>query len=283
MTQKAAAAAESTAAMRKDNVNIYNQTATPDETPILIKNKLAEFESALDDVGDKEKRCYLMAKEKGPDECNDAHKLIFLRCEVFEVDRAVARFVKYWEARVAVFGEDKAFLPLAVDGALKDDMESIEVDYLQVANKTDPDGRAILLFDFNKEGEDLSSESLLRVVWYQAHVALTQESCQQRGVVLYVRCVDRFTDWRPSLSKKIAAAARGILPIRLAGIHFMQPPSYITLILAVVRPVMGKKLRNRFYHHSGSVDDLLKSLSKFGLGDMDMLPTMFGGELTSCL
>jgi len=241
MTQKAAAAvaAESTAAMsmRKDNINninIYKQTATPNETPILIKNKLAEFELALDDVGDKEKRCYLMAKEKGPDECNDAHKLIFLRCEVFEVDRAVVRFVKYWEARVAVFGEDKAFLPLAVDGALKDDMESIEVDYLQVANKTDPDGRAILLFDFNKEGEDLSSESLLRVVWYQTHVALTQESCQKRGIVLYVRCVDRFMDWRPSLSKKIAAAARGILPIRLAGVHFIHPPSYITLICKFV-------------------------------------------------
>eukprot|EP00985_Skeletonema_marinoi_P035471 scaffold46653_cov285-Skeletonema_marinoi.AAC.1 len=162
-------------------------------------------------------------------------------------------------------------------------MESIEVDYLQVANKTDPDGRVILLFDFNKEGEDMSSESLLRVVWYQVHVALRQESCQKRGVVVYVRCIDRFMDWRPSLSKKIAAAGRGILPIRFAGMHFIHPPSYLTLILAVVRPVVGKKLRNRFYHHSGSVDDLLNSLSKFGLGDMDMLPTIFGGELTEYL
>ena len=53
--------------------------------------------------------------------------------------------------------------------------------------------------------------------------------------------------------------------------------------MAVVRPVVGKKLGNRFYHHSGSVDDLLNSLSKFGLGDMDMLPTIFGGELTEYL
>eukprot|EP00985_Skeletonema_marinoi_P017484 scaffold9589_cov173-Skeletonema_marinoi.AAC.1 len=56
---------KSSTAMPKDKV--YNQTATPDETPILIKDKLAEFELALDDVGDEEKRCYLMAKEKGPD------------------------------------------------------------------------------------------------------------------------------------------------------------------------------------------------------------------------
>lgn len=223
---------KSSTAMTKDNV--YNQTVTPDETPILIKDKLAEFELALDDVGDEEKRCYLMAKEKGPEECNDVHKLIFLRCEVFDVDRAVARFVKYWNTRVALFGQDKAFLPLTIDGALKDDMESIEVDYLQVANRTDPDGRAILLFDFNKEGEDVSSESLLRVVWYQVHVALRQESCQKRGVVVYVRSIDRFMDWRPSLSKKIAAAGRGILPIRFAGMHFIHPPSYLTLICKFV-------------------------------------------------
>ena len=223
---------KSAAAMTKDNV--YNQTATPDETLILIKDKLAEFELALDDVGDEEKRCYLMAKEKGPDECNDKHKLIFLRCEVFDVNRAVARFVKYWNTRVALFGQDKAFLPLTIDGALKDDMEAIEVDYLQVANKTDPDGRAILLFDFNKEGEDVSSESLLRVVWYQVHVALRQESCQKRGVVVYVRNIDHFMDWRPSLSKKIAAAGRGILPIRFAGMHFIHPPYYLTLICKFV-------------------------------------------------
>ena len=61
--------------------NIYNQSATPDESPKLIKDKLAEFELVLDDVRDKEKKGYLMAKDVGADECNDAHKrhkLMFL-------------------------------------------------------------------------------------------------------------------------------------------------------------------------------------------------------------
>ena len=209
--------------------NIYNQSATLDESPKLIKDKLAEFELVLDDVCGKEKKGYLMAKDVVPDECNDAHKLMFLRCEVFDVDRAVGRFVKYWNTRVAVFGEDKAFLPLTIDGALKDDIDSIKVDYLQIADKTDPEGRAILLFDFNKEGEDVSSDSLLRVVWYQVHVALRQESCQKKGVVAYVRCLDRFSDWRPSLSKKISVAGSGILPVRFAGMHFIHPPSYLSI------------------------------------------------------
>mmetsp|Transcript_8777 Transcript_8777/g.13265 ORF Transcript_8777/g.13265 Transcript_8777/m.13265 type:complete len:98 (-) Transcript_8777:262-555(-) len=51
--------------------NVYNQSATPIEMPMLIKDKLTEFELALADVSDEEKAGYLMAKEKGPDECND--------------------------------------------------------------------------------------------------------------------------------------------------------------------------------------------------------------------
>ena len=49
--------------------------------------------------------------------------------------------------------------------------------------------------------------------------------------------------------------------------------------MAVVKPFLGKKLRHRFYDHSGSVDDILASLSRFGLGTSDMLPTKFGGQL----
>lgn len=201
---------------------MYKQTPTPNETPGLIREKLAEFESSLDKVDAWKKRGYLMAKENCPSGCDDTFKLVFLRCEVFKVDCAVGRFVKYWNTRIEVFGKEKAFLPMTIGGVMKDDAECIQLGYLRVANQVDPDGRAILLFDFNKEAGEVSSESLLRVVWYQVHVALIRESCQKRGIVVYVQCLDRMTDWRPSLSKKITQAARGVLPVRFAGMHFMQ-------------------------------------------------------------
>lgn len=258
---------------------IYKQTPTPSETPTLIQEKLANFESDLDTIDKEKKRGYIMAKEKCPSECDDTFKLVFLRCEVFNVERAVDRFVKYWNTRIEVFGEKRAFLPMSLDGAMKDDTVALQMDYLQVATETDPAGRAILLFDFNKEAGEVSSESLLRVVWYQVHVALTLESCQKRGVVCYVRCLDRMSDWRPSLSKKIATAGRGILPIRFAGMHFMHPPTSLSIIMACIKPLVGKKLRHRFYTHSGSTGDILKSLSRFGLGTKDKLPVNFGGHL----
>jgi len=47
-----------------------------------------------------------------------------------------------------------------------------------------------------------------------------------------------------------------------------------------MKMVLGKKLRSRLKVHSGSIDQTLKSLSKFGLGSKDTLPEMFGGNLS---
>ena len=259
--------------------DMYKQTPTPEETAGLVSAKLDEFEAVLMDIGPGEKQGYLMAKEKGPEQCDDAFKLVFLRCEVFNVKKAVRRWVRYWDARIKVFGEDKAFLSLTLDNA-RDCVAGL--DYLQVATKTDPDGRAILLFDFNKDGSDVPSDILERAVWCQVHRALATESAQKRGVVVYSKMIDNFYQWRPSLSKKIAVSGKGILPVRFAGMHIVYPPTHMRVILRITRALVGPKLKNRIYVHSGSEEDVLESLSCFGLGTKEMLPALFGGSLDFC-
>jgi len=264
-----------------DANNIYKQSPTPKETDTLINESLARFNSILDTIDVDEKHGYLMAKEKCPNLCDDTFKLIFLRCEVFNVEKSVRRFAKYWNTRLEVFGDELAFLPMTLDGAMQNEVNAVPLKYLQLAeDTTDPYGRALLLFDFNIEGDNtISSESLLRAVWYQVHQALIKESVQKQGVVVYVRCLDSMTDWRPSLSKQIVQAGRGILPVRFAGMHFMNPPTFLSIIMRFVKPLVGKELRYRFYTHSGSVDNLLESLEKFGLGSSNLLPIPFGGNL----
>lgn len=259
-----------------DIEKIYNQTPTPDETPDLIQEKLAEFEVVLAKLDEKKKTGCLKAAEKCPGECNDGFKLVFLRCEVFKVEKAVDRWAKYWNTRIEVFGEEKAFLPLAPAGNLEgNDDASL---FVQVAEKTDPEGRAIVVFDFWQESSEATSEALLQAFWYQVHIALRRESAQKRGIVVCTRGLKKYSDWRPSLSKQIGLSGKGILPVRFAGMHMINPPTFVSIILRFVRPVVGKKLRNRFYMHYGSKDELLESLARFGLGSEDTLPVLFGGK-----
>ena len=111
---------------------------------------------------------------------------------------------------------------------------------------------------------------------------LATESAQKRGVIVYSKMIDSFYRWRPSLSKKIAVSGKGILPVRFAGTHIVYPPTHMRVLLRIICTLVGQKLKNRIYVHSGLEEDVLQSLSSFGLGTKEMLPTLFGGSLDFC-
>jgi len=86
-------------------------------------------------------------------------------------------------------------------------------------------------------------------------------------------------DWRVGLCKNVISSVKGTLPVRLAGCHVIDPPLILHGVISLSKKMMGKKLGKRVYIHSGSLDKKLKSLSKFGLGRVDMYPIVFGGQL----
>jgi len=258
---------------------VMNLRTTPEETPTLVNEKLTKFNEVLDSIDTKKKIKCMMAHEKSPDLCGDDFKLAFLRCEVFEVKPAVDRWIKYWEIRVSIFGEEKAFLPMTLEGAMEGQEKAIACSYVTVAaGATDPDGRAIVFMDFQQEKSDLSDDDLFMAAWYQWHVSVSTELAQKRGVVTYLRCVERFFDGRQSLWKKLATT-EGTLPIRTSAFHIVNPPTFIKIVVKIAKIMLSKKLRSRINVHSGSMEEILTSLSKFGLAK-DTLPEVFGGNLS---
>ncbi|EJK74404.1 hypothetical protein THAOC_03919 [Thalassiosira oceanica] len=218
--------------------NVYMQTPTPNEDGGLLQTKLREFNAILDELPTSTN--VSKALSDCPDYSDDM-KLIFLRCEVFNVELAVKRFIQYWEKRVEVFGE-KAFSSLL--SLANDDSEATECKYTQVAES-----------------------------------ALQEESVQKKGIVIYVRCLKSIRDWRVRLCKNVISSVKGTLPVRLAGCHLIDPPLILHGVISMSKKMMGEKLGKRVYIHSGSLDKNLKSLSTFGLGRVEMYPTVFGGQL----
>jgi len=68
--------------------------------------------------------------------------------------------------------------------------------------------------------------------------------------------------------------------VRISAFHFVKPPTFIKVLMKVAKLIVGPKLRNRIYVHSGSMDEILESLSIYGLGSKEMLPSVFGGDLS---
>lgn len=96
-------------------------------------------------------------------EFGDERLELFLRREHVDPKAAAARFVKYWAKRKEVFGSEKYFLPLDIEGALKDDRVALEVGHWIILPEPDTHGRTIMLwlkrgpYDFDSMVSDQAS------------------------------------------------------------------------------------------------------------------------------
>lgn len=267
---------------------LYGQTPTPTETPYLIEESMGSFREMLEMDKD-ENSNWRLAEERCPNECRDAFKLIFLRCEVFRVNLAVKRYIRYWNNRVEVFGPDKAFLPildLGPNGAMKDNWKELELGYTRTARPGkcyDPDGRVICFIDALKleairNDPDITQEGLIRASWYEAHIGLLSESAQRKGFIVVYRAIRSLKDLIKSPLKAVTASLQGALPIRVAAAHIIDPPALISVLLKVSRIILSKVMQKRLYvHNRGSREKNLESLSKYGLGTKQ-LPKEMGGD-----
>mmetsp|Transcript_48297 Transcript_48297/g.56457 ORF Transcript_48297/g.56457 Transcript_48297/m.56457 type:complete len:378 (-) Transcript_48297:224-1357(-) len=259
--------------------NIYGQTPTPPETEESVKAGLERLQVELDGIKGENKKGFNQALEKCPHLIDDDFLLMFLRTEVFHAGRAAQRLVTYWDKRIEIFGEAKAFMRLTLDEALADDSVALSLGYVRPTGQSDSTGRAILFMDFSQEGKaDCTSFSLIRTVWYAIHVALEDENAQKEGMVIVVKCCDSLRQWSVKTSKEMAGNMQGALPFRLGCFQICHPPSFINIVLNIVRLLTPKKLRNRIKKHKGTHEEVLESLAIYGI-PKSAVPDIWGGDL----
>mmetsp|Transcript_24171 Transcript_24171/g.27594 ORF Transcript_24171/g.27594 Transcript_24171/m.27594 type:complete len:326 (-) Transcript_24171:142-1119(-) len=263
---------------------LYGQII-PEESPQFVESKLNELQIELDKIQNAEKADWTMAMANCPQLCDDKFKLMFLRCEGFNIDLAAKRIVKYWATRVKIFGESKAFLPLVLgeDGPFKDDNESLKIGFIRFTNKKDSAGRSIMFGDPSRLPIDHSSyenESICRSLWYCMHVALEDETTQRKGAVflLFPKHV-KFAQFNRKLAKMNAESIKGCIPIRLSALHVCHPPLVFDLIFPIIKVLMGAHLKKKIRVNSGNEGKVLDELeNKYGI-PREKVPTEMGGGL----
>ena len=89
---------------------------------------------------------YYRAVERCPAQAGPDRTLAFLEAENHDPRAAAVKLAKYWEARVALFGEERAYLPMTLGGAMKEEAMNLATRRIwQLLTATDAAGRAILL------------------------------------------------------------------------------------------------------------------------------------------
>lgn len=64
----------------------------------------------------------------------------------------------------------------------------------------------------------------------------------------------------------------------MSAFHVCHPPTFFRLVFPILKLFLGERLRKRIRIHSGSEEDVLKDLEKFGL-TKDVLPSELGGDI----
>ena len=191
----------------------------------------------------------------------------FLRCECFCPEKAAQRIVNYWQMRTTLFG-NKAFLPMSLDRALQDDIETMKtIPEAYFATGKDDHGR-IVLFS-NKNRIDFSHHdrmSVNRCVWYHIHIHLEDIQVQKRGVV----SVGLFRINSPNQFDRIQVkmfivSMRDALPIKWICLHICHAPTFFNFVFPMLKFLMGKEIRLRTKTHYGSEEKILLELERYGI------------------
>ena len=107
--------------------------------------RIAQTNIELSQLPQSATAAYYRAVERCPSEAGPERTLMFLEAENHDPKAAAVKLAKYWEARVALFGEERAYLPMTLAGAMKEEAMNLATRRIwQLLAATDAAGRAII-------------------------------------------------------------------------------------------------------------------------------------------
>lgn len=179
-----------------------------------------------------------------------------------------------------VFGEERAFEPLTVEGALRDDAFTLTKGFINFTGQVDPTGRSIIFGDPSQlDPGAYEAKSMCRAFWYVLHAVLAEEETQKKGLVTIIwphnaslKKLDK------KLMKLNSDSLRNCIPLRVSAMHICHPPKIFSIIFPIIKFFMGEVIKKRMRVHSGSQEKVLQYLEEVGI-TKDIAPAQLGGDV----
>ncbi|KAK2585313.1 hypothetical protein KPH14_009996 [Odynerus spinipes] len=203
--------------------------------------------------------------------CTDEYITRFLLARKYRTEQAAALIAAY-QAQIAhrqdIFGNLTARDP-ALQRALRAGIPG-------VLPARDRKGRCVLVILASQwDPIAVPALSVQRAIFLVLEILIQDPRNQQSGFVAVV-------DWSgfslrqggalgAAALRNLIAALRGRFPARFKAIHFLSAPLYVQATLALVKPFLDEKTRNKIYLHGNNLSTLHEHLPT------DILPAELGG------
>jgi CRAL/TRIO domain len=180
--------------------------------------------------------------------------------------KAVQRYVKYWDKRLAVFVAERAFHDLTIANLTEGERRPLQLGAIRIlarpkstkANSTladDKDERDMIYINASKlPPKAYSLQKGLRCLWTIMHTLLSRDvQVQQRGVIFLIDVAHFGRHNRdPHFATLCVANMVGSLPMRLSAVHVCHVAPSHWLLFQVLLLFAGERLRQRVLAHSAN-------------------------------
>mmetsp|Transcript_5449 Transcript_5449/g.8299 ORF Transcript_5449/g.8299 Transcript_5449/m.8299 type:complete len:350 (+) Transcript_5449:16-1065(+) len=258
----------------------------------ILQGELDEMEAAVEAIPLADRIGHSMATIHCPDLLEtETDPRLFLIREDFDPFKAASRLVEYWNLRVEIFGDERAFLPMTLDGALYGDSSLIQMishfPNFRTFLPNDSHGRTVILSAPSCDAEEFNvfdCNTWMRYIWYNVHIALRRPSTILRGIVyIFVGSPHFNLDLFDRIKQKMLVRSTLCFPVTIRAVHYLSLNHTLqSLILPVVKFFMNQELRQRIVHHIVSTPEEIVDSAKACLPDygipVENIPTILGGD-----
>ncbi|XP_055852731.1 clavesin-2-like isoform X1 [Episyrphus balteatus] len=146
-----------------------------------------------------------------------------------------------------------------------------------ILKERDRRGRKVILFNtVNWEPTKYTAEDVYRAFLLTLDKLLEEKQNQALGFVVIVDWTNftlrQSSHMQPKILKLMIEGLQDCFPAKFKAIHFIAQPWYVDIALAVIKPFLKDKTRERFKLHGTNLATLHECIAK------DILPPDLGGE-----
>lgn len=203
---------------------------------------------------------------------DDEFLIRFLRSRKYDKDKAFELLLNYNQFRRKHLSFFKSLKASCLRPVFDDGLP-------MVSPVRDHYGRSLIfLFAGNWNTKLYTFEDILRSLLLTVEYLIESERTQLFGIVLVID----FTGWKlgdmqQCNKQHLVDAVRvfqDCFPARFKGIHFVNQPWYVRVMMTLIKPIIKEKLVSRMYFHGKNIMELQRYIHP------DALPRELGGDLT---
>ena len=237
------------------------------EPPSLIDESLLKLDLELLRINFHRKQAYNKALKLNREYVLDKKfRLKFLRAEKFDAALAASRLVLHFEEKLELFGEDLLGREIQLSDLDQDDLDTLNMGYLQVLPEPDTNNRKVLFYYKAISDCYKRRENILKVLWYVTNAISKDEDVQKLGVVNVVYNVGGWVEhsFDYEKSRRVSRIFRAI-PLRFASFFVCLDEGAWMTVVDAFSFMISKYLRIRLRVILGDHEESQEKLKAVGV------------------